>query len=82
MWVAGATAGIGMETARVLAKRGARVILGIRNLNLGEAVKLDFLSENPGARVLLMHLDLSDLMSVRKFAAEFKEFKLPLNILV
>ena len=71
-----------METARVLAKRGARVILAIRNLELGEAVKADFLRETPDARILLMHLDLSDLTSVRKFVAEFQDSKLPLNILV
>ena len=77
-WVAGGTSGLGMETARVLVKRGARVILAIRNLNLGEAVKAEFLKETPGARVLLMHL----IISVRNFAAEFKDSKLPLNILV
>lgn len=81
-WAAGGTSGLGMETARVLVKRGARVILAILDLNLGEAVKAEFLKETPGARVLLMHLDLSDLISVRNFAAEFKDSKLPLNILV
>lgn len=80
--ITGGTSGLGMETARVLVKRGARVILAIRNLNLGEAVKAEFLKETPGARVLLMHLDLSDLISVRNFAAEFKDSKLSLNILV
>jgi NAD(P)-dependent dehydrogenase (short-subunit alcohol dehydrogenase family) len=67
-WAAGGTSGLGMETARVLVKRGARVILAIRNLNLGEAVKAEFLKETPGARVLLMHLDLSGLISFRNFA--------------
>jgi len=80
---AGGTAGIGLETARVLAKRGARVILAIRNLKLGESVKAEIVEQiGAGARVLVMHLDLSDLKSVRKFAAEYKDSKLPLNILV
>jgi len=81
--VTGGTAGIGLETARVLAKRGARVILAIRNLKLGESVKSQIVEElGEKARVLVMHLDLSDLKSVRKFAAEYKDLKLPLNILV
>lgn len=81
--VTGGTAGIGLETARVLAKRGARVILAIRNLKLGESVKSQLVEElGDGARVLVMHLDLSDLKSVRKFAAEYKDAKLPLHILV
>lgn len=80
--VTGGTAGIGLETARVLAKRGARVVLAIRNLKLGETVKAEIVKEIAGARVLVMHLDLSDVKSVRKFAAEFKNSQLPLNILV
>lgn len=71
-----------METARVLAKRGARVVLAIRNIKVGEQVKADFLKETPDARVEVMKLDLSNLNSVRTFAADFKETKLPLNILV
>jgi len=81
--VTGGTAGIGLETARVLAKRGARVILAIRNLKLGESVKSEMVKElGDGIRVLVMHLDLSDIKSVRKFATEYKESKLPLHILV
>jgi WW domain-containing oxidoreductase len=80
--VTGGTAGIGLETARVLAKRGARVVLAIRNIKVGEQVKADFLKETPDARVEVMKLDLSNLNSVRTFAADFKESKLPLNILV
>jgi len=80
--LAGGTAGIGLETARVLAKRGARVILAIRNIKVGEQVKADFLKETPDARVEVMKLDLSNLNSVRTFVADYKEAKLPLNILV
>lgn len=80
--LAGGTAGIGLETARVLAKRGARVVLAIRNIKVGEQVKADFLKETPDARVEVMKLDLSNLNSVRTFVADYKEAKLPLNILV
>lgn len=66
----------------MLAKRGARVVLAIRNIKVGEQVKADFLKETPNARVEVMKLDLSNLNSVRTFVADFKEAKFPLNILV
>ncbi|KAG6596683.1 Short-chain dehydrogenase TIC 32, chloroplastic, partial [Cucurbita argyrosperma subsp. argyrosperma] len=35
----GATSGIGAETARVLAKRGARIVIPVRNLKAAVEVK-------------------------------------------
>lgn len=37
--ITGATSGIGAETARVLAKRGARLVLPARNLKAAEEAK-------------------------------------------
>lgn len=37
--VTGATGGIGKETARELAKRGARVIMACRNINTAKVVR-------------------------------------------
>lgn len=80
--VAGATSGIGKEAARVLAKRGAHVILAVRNVKLGETVSAGILLESPTARVDVMHLNLNSLTSVREFVENFKARKLPLNILL
>jgi len=80
--VTGATSGIGKEAARVLAKRGAHVILAVRNVKLGETVSAEILLESPTARVDVMHLDLNSLTSVREFVENFKAHKLPLNILL
>lgn len=66
----------------MLAKRGARVIFAVRNVKLGETLKAEFMKESPHARILVMHMNLSDLASVRAFAAKFKDSRLPLNILV
>ncbi|XP_068502743.1 short-chain dehydrogenase TIC 32, chloroplastic-like isoform X6 [Phaseolus vulgaris] len=80
--VTGATSGIGVETARVLALRGVHVVMGIRNMAAGAEIKETILRDNPTAKIGMMELDLSSLESVRKFAAQFKSCGLPLNILV
>lgn len=78
----GATSGIGKESARVLAMKGAHVIMAIRNLKTGEEVKSEITRDVPKARVELMKLDLSSLASVRQFSDEFNNRKLPLNVLM
>lgn len=78
----GPTSGNGLETARVLAKRGARIILAARNIAKAETVKGQVEKETPKARLHIIHLDLTSLRSIHKFAAEFKSQNLPLNVLM
>ncbi|BAU02299.1 hypothetical protein VIGAN_11179800 [Vigna angularis var. angularis] len=80
--VTGATSGIGVETARVLAMRGVHVIMGVRNLITAKDVKEAILKEIPTAKLDYMELDLSSMASVRKFASNFISSGLPLNILI
>ncbi|XP_044485425.1 short-chain dehydrogenase TIC 32 A, chloroplastic-like [Mangifera indica] len=80
--ITGATSGIGAETARVLAKRGARLVLPARSLKAAEETKARIASECPASEIVVMALDLSSLKSVRKFVAEFESLKLPLNLLI
>ncbi|KAJ4785100.1 NAD(P)-binding Rossmann-fold superfamily protein [Rhynchospora pubera] len=80
--VTGASSGIGTETTRVLALRGAHVVMGVRNVSVGATVKSEILKEIPDAQIDVLELDLASLASVRKFASEFKAMKLPLNILI
>ncbi|XP_057480931.1 short-chain dehydrogenase TIC 32, chloroplastic-like [Actinidia eriantha] len=80
--VTGASSGIGTETARVLALRGAHVIMGVRNMAAGKEVKEAIVKEIPAAKIDAMELDLSSMASVRKFAAEFSSSRLPLNLLI
>ncbi|XP_047080493.1 short-chain dehydrogenase TIC 32, chloroplastic-like isoform X3 [Lolium rigidum] len=80
--VTGASSGIGAETARVLAARGAHVVMAARNLAAAESVRQAVLADNPAATLDVMELDLSSMASVRKFAADFNAKGLPLNILV
>lgn len=68
--VTGSNSGIGYETAAVLAEHGATVLLacrdGIKALVAAERI----VATIPGALVELVSLDLADLDSVRKAAAE------------
>lgn len=79
---AGASSGIGAETARVLAMRGAHVVMAVRNVDAAGAVREAVLAEAPAAKLDLMELDLSSMDSVRKFASDFTAKGLPLNILM
>ncbi|KAK1266938.1 hypothetical protein QJS04_geneDACA000388 [Acorus gramineus] len=80
--VTGASSGIGAETTRVLALRGAHVVMAVRNVDAGNDVKEGIVKEIPSARVDVMQLDLSSMASVRKFASEFNSLNLPLNLLI
>ncbi|KAK6947958.1 Short-chain dehydrogenase/reductase SDR [Dillenia turbinata] len=80
--ITGATSGIGAETARVLAMRGARLILPARILKAAEEAKARILAESPDSEIVVMALDLSSLSSVRQFVSEFESLHLPLNLLI
>ncbi|XP_042481557.1 short-chain dehydrogenase TIC 32 A, chloroplastic-like [Macadamia integrifolia] len=80
--ITGATSGIGAETARILAKRGAKLILPARNPKAAEETKARIVTEFPDSDIVVMALDLSSLSSVRTFVSEFKSMDLPLNLLI
>ncbi|GMI76608.1 hypothetical protein like AT5G50130 [Hibiscus trionum] len=80
--ITGATSGIGAETARVLAKRGLRVVIPARDLKKAVALKEGIQKENPNAEIVLFEIDLSSLASVKRFCTQFLALGLPLNILI
>ncbi|KMZ73899.1 hypothetical protein ZOSMA_13G01050 [Zostera marina] len=67
---------------RVLALRGAHVIIATRNLKAAEEAKKLILDSNSNAHVDTMELDLSSFKSVRTFADNFIAKNLPLNLLI
>lgn len=71
--VTGANSGLGLQTATILARRGATVLMACRNRQRGQAARKRVAAEATAAEVALVCLDLADLSSVRKAAAEVRE---------
>jgi NAD(P)-dependent dehydrogenase (short-subunit alcohol dehydrogenase family) len=67
--VTGANAGIGFETSRVLAARGAHVILACRDADRAHAAMDRIRGDVPAAELSFQPLDLADLEQVREAAA-------------
>ncbi len=62
--VTGGNAGLGRETARFLALKGASVIIAARDESKAEEARADVLADAPGADVGVERLDLASLASV------------------
>jgi protochlorophyllide reductase len=80
--VTGANVGLGFHTARYLALRGARVIVAARNAQKGRRTVECLSKETPAGRLDFLHLDLSDLDSVRRGAEWVLQEHSRLDILV
>ncbi|CAD5110778.1 DgyrCDS144 [Dimorphilus gyrociliatus] len=80
--ITGGSSGLGLETARNLCSRGARVIIGCRDKKKAEEALIDVKSSCKSALVSYFHLDLASLSSVRKFVQELKDSNIRVNILI
>jgi NAD(P)-dependent dehydrogenase (short-subunit alcohol dehydrogenase family) len=80
--VTGSNSGIGFETGRVLAAKGATVIMACRNLEKANPKADEIRAAHPGADVDVMQLDLSNLDSVRQFTQAFRARHARLDLLI
>jgi NAD(P)-dependent dehydrogenase (short-subunit alcohol dehydrogenase family) len=82
--VTGASAGLGLETARVLAGRGATVVLACRDLvKAGRAAgRIRAGARQPAPDIRVVHLDLASLASVRAAAGEIRATFPRLDLLI
>jgi len=80
--VTGANSGLGLETTRRLAARGAHVVMTARDQVRGEAAVTALKAALPNASLELRLLDLADLDSVRAFAAGLTGDKVPVDVLI
>ncbi|CAG2117494.1 unnamed protein product [Medioppia subpectinata] len=80
--ITGGNTGIGKETALQLTLRGAKVIIGCRDLKKGENAVKDIKSLNAKADINVMQLDLSSLSSVRHFTKTLIQNESRIDILI
>jgi NAD(P)-dependent dehydrogenase (short-subunit alcohol dehydrogenase family) len=66
--VTGANSGLGLVTARELARAGAEVVIACRDTGKGERAAEEIRRSVPGAGLAVRRLDLASLDSVREFA--------------
>ena len=67
--ITGANSGLGLEASRELARKGATVVMAVRNMEKGRSAADRITAEIPAADLELRQLDLGSLESVRAFAA-------------
>ena len=81
--VTGANSGLGLETTRELARKGAHVILACRSQAKADAAIAELVADGIALeRLEFGALDLSDLASVRSFAADIRERHEGLDLLI
>ena len=80
--VTGSNTGLGYDTARVLAGRGATVVMAVRDTAKGDAAADRIRAISPGADITVRKLDLGSLASVRDAAAEMTETYPRIDLLI
>ena len=71
--ITGGASGLGLETARAMAAKGANIVIPVRDLAKGEEAAATIRQSVPEAQVELMACDLGSMDSVRAFADAFLE---------
>jgi protochlorophyllide reductase len=78
--ITGASSGVGLYTAKALVDKGWHVVMACRDVRkAGDAAQSVGLAQNS---YNIMHIDLGDLDSVRRFVREFSASGRPLNTLL
>jgi NAD(P)-dependent dehydrogenase (short-subunit alcohol dehydrogenase family) len=81
--VTGANSGLGLETARALARKGARVILACRTRSKADAAIAELVADGVAPELLEFGaLDLSSLASVRTFAEAVRDEHTSIDLLI
>lgn len=71
--VTGSNTGLGFASAKMIADKGATVVMGVRSIERGEKAADDIRKGNPRGTLEVMQIDLGDLESVHAFAEAFKQ---------
>lgn len=80
--VTGSNTGIGYETAKDLAQRGAKVILACRDFNKGMTARDNIIKATGNQNVHFKPLDLASFESVNEFVNDILESESKLDVLI
>ncbi|XP_043096296.1 retinol dehydrogenase 11 [Puntigrus tetrazona] len=80
--ITGGNAGIGKETAVLLALRGARVIVACRDEEKARKAVREIKARSHNMNVLYMEVDLANMRSIREFSKAFLQKEKRLDILI
>lgn len=78
----GGNSGIGLETAKDLASRGARVIIACRSVKRAEVAREEIVKFSGNDDIHCRQLELSSLRSVREFCNEIVKTEKRLDVLI
>ena len=78
--VTGGNSGLGYESVKAFAEKGAEVILATRSIEKGETAKQQI--GNVKGKIVVMQLDLMDFASVKSFADNFSKKYTRLDVLL
>jgi protochlorophyllide reductase len=79
--VTGANSGLGLETTRALAAKGAHVVMASRDLEKGRKAQASIQEGIPGASLELVQLDLASLAGIHDFVKQFQTNHAQLDLL-
>lgn len=80
--ITGSNTGIGKETAKELAKRGARIIMACRNIKEGIKAADEIKQITGNDNIVVKELDLASFKSIRNFAGNINSYEVRVDILV
>lgn len=80
--VTGGNTGLGYESVKALASKGALVIMAARNNSKANEARLEILNSYPDAAIEILELDLSSLNSIEKASSQMLENHKSLDILM
>eukprot|EP00095_Tigriopus_kingsejongensis_P003291 maker-scaffold1633_size32735-snap-gene-0.8 protein:Tk03291 transcript:maker-scaffold1633_size32735-snap-gene-0.8-mRNA-1 annotation:"retinol dehydrogenase 13-like" len=79
--ITGADTSVGIELVRDLCRRGARVIMAVKDMELGQDVAVEVRGETNG-EVVVEYCDMTSLKSVRDFTTKILEQESRIHVLI